>query len=59
MLKCTTKKQDVTGFMRLTIGSSSYEHGNEPSISIDGGEFVYQLRDCQLLRKDFALWSYS
>jgi hypothetical protein len=30
------------------------EHGNEPSGSIKGGEFVDQLSDCQLVKKDSA-----
>jgi hypothetical protein len=28
------------------------EHGNEPSSFIKGGEFLDQLSDCQLLKKD-------
>jgi hypothetical protein len=36
----------------------SCEHGNEPSGSIKGGEFVGQLCDCQLLKKDSASWNY-
>jgi hypothetical protein len=34
------------------------ENGNEPSGSIKGGEFLDSLSDCQLLNKDFALWSH-
>ena len=33
------------------------ECGNEPSGSIKRGEFLEQLRKCQLLRKDSAPWS--
>jgi hypothetical protein len=32
--------------------AGSCEHCNEPSGSIKGGEFFYQLSDCQLLKKD-------
>jgi hypothetical protein len=35
----------------------SCEHGNEPSDSIKGGEFLNQLSICQLLRKDLTPWS--
>jgi hypothetical protein len=34
--------------------ASCYEHGNEPSGSIKGGEFIDKLSDCQLLKKDSA-----
>jgi len=30
----------------------SCEHGNEPSSSVKGGEFLDQLSDYQLLKKD-------
>jgi hypothetical protein len=33
------------------------EHGNETSGSINGREFLDQLRDLQLLKKDSASWS--
>jgi hypothetical protein len=33
------------------------EHGNEPSCSITGGEFLDQMSDHQLL-KDSSPWSY-
>jgi hypothetical protein len=32
-------------------------HGDERSSSIKGGEFLDQLSDCQLLKKDCAQWS--
>jgi hypothetical protein len=32
------------------------EHGNEHSVSIKGGEFVDQLSDYQLLKKNSAAW---
>jgi hypothetical protein len=32
----------------------SREHGKIPSGSIKGGEFIDQLRDCKVLRKDSA-----
>jgi hypothetical protein len=35
----------------------SYEHGNEISGSIKGGEFLELLSDCQLLKKDCAPWN--
>jgi hypothetical protein len=34
------------------------EYGNESSGFIKGGEFLDQLRDYELLRKDSVLWSY-
>jgi hypothetical protein len=34
------------------------EHSNEPMDSIKGGEFVDQLSDYQLLKKDSAPFSY-
>jgi hypothetical protein len=36
----------------------SCEHGNETSGIISDGEFLDQLKDCQLLKEDSALWSY-
>jgi hypothetical protein len=30
------------------------EHGNEPSVSLKGGEFLDQLSDYKLLKKDSA-----
>jgi hypothetical protein len=33
------------------------EHGNEPSGSSKGEEFLDKLSDCQLLNKDIAPWS--
>jgi len=38
--------------------TGSYEHGSELSGSKKGGEFLDSLSDCQLLNKDFALWSH-
>jgi hypothetical protein len=37
--------------------AGSSEHGNELLGSIKGGEFLDQLSDCQLLKKDSAPWS--
>jgi hypothetical protein len=34
------------------------EHGNEPSGSIKGREFIDKLYDCKLSKKDSAAWSY-
>jgi hypothetical protein len=34
--------------------TGSFEHDNEPSGSVDGGEFVDYLSDYSLLKKDFA-----
>jgi hypothetical protein len=34
--------------------AGSCEHGNEPSSSIKGGEFLCWLRECLLLKKDSA-----
>jgi hypothetical protein len=33
------------------------EHGNKPLASMKGGEFLDQLSDCWLLKKDSASWS--
>jgi hypothetical protein len=33
------------------------EHGNEPSGSVKGGEFLNWLSDCQLLKKEPVLWN--
>jgi hypothetical protein len=35
------------------------EYHNENSASITGGKFADQLNDYQLLKKDFAVWSYK
>jgi len=35
----------------------SYKHGNEPLGAIKGMEFLDQLSDYQLLKKDSAPWS--
>jgi hypothetical protein len=35
--------------------AGSCEHGNEPSRSINCGEFVDQLNACQLLKKDCSM----
>jgi hypothetical protein len=37
--------------------AGSCEHGNEPSDSIKGGEFLDNVSDYQLLNKDPDLWS--
>jgi hypothetical protein len=37
--------------------TASCEHGNEPSGSIKGGEFLDKLSDCQLLKKDSDPWN--
>jgi hypothetical protein len=37
--------------------AGSCEHGNATSGSIEGGEFVNQLSDYQLLNKDPGPWS--
>jgi hypothetical protein len=41
----------------LTRETGSCEHGNAPSGSIKGGEFLDYLSDCQLLKKDSAPWN--
>jgi hypothetical protein len=38
--------------------ASTCEHGNEPSGSIKGREFLYQLSDYQLLKKESTAWNY-
>jgi hypothetical protein len=35
----------------------SCEYDNETSGSVNGGEFLDQLSDCQLLKKDSAPWN--
>jgi hypothetical protein len=38
-------------FFRIGTSCGSCEHGNESSRSINGGTFIDQVRDYQLLRK--------
>jgi hypothetical protein len=33
-----------------------FEHDNRPSSRIKGGEFINQLSDNQILKKDFVPW---
>jgi hypothetical protein len=42
---------------RVKLGGGSLNDDNEPSISIKGGEFLDQLSDYHLLKKDSALQS--
>jgi hypothetical protein len=51
----TVKTSLVTKCSELAI---SYEHVDELSGSVKGREFLDQLSNCQLLKKDSALWSY-
>jgi hypothetical protein len=37
--------------------AGSCEHGNEPLVHIKGREFIEQLRDYQLFKKDSVPWS--
>jgi hypothetical protein len=37
--------------------ASSCGHGNEPSGSVKGEEFLDYLSDCELLKKDCAPWT--
>jgi hypothetical protein len=39
--------------------ATSYEHGNEPSGYIQGEEFLNQMSDYRLLRKDSGPWDRS
>jgi hypothetical protein len=41
----------------LPVGGGCCEHGNEPSDSIKGREFLDQLSDSQLLKEDSAPWN--
>ena len=57
--------QDGTGDRGLGFGCSGWgqvvgscKRGNEPSDTIKCGAFVDQLGSCQLLRKDYAPWSW-
>jgi hypothetical protein len=34
--------------------AASCEHGNEPSVSVTGGEFIDKLSDHQLPKRDYA-----
>jgi hypothetical protein len=47
---------DASGSGQGTV-LRSCEHGNEPSSSIKGGEFIDSLSACQLLKNDSAPWS--
>jgi hypothetical protein len=38
----------------LTNAAGACEHGNELSVSIKGGQFIYQLSDYLFLKKDSA-----
>jgi hypothetical protein len=42
-----------SGLCRVAM---SCEHGNEPSCSIKGGEFIDQLNEYQVFKKDSAPW---
>jgi hypothetical protein len=39
--------------------SGTCEHGNEPSYTMKGGEFLKQQSDCQVFKEDLVPWSYS
>jgi hypothetical protein len=47
-----------TGCVWLRTGSGCYEHCNELSGSIQGGEFLDYLSEYHLLKKDSVLWSW-
>jgi hypothetical protein len=52
--------EDTASQLQRSVGlclEGTSEHGNEPSRSIKGGEFLDYLSDCQLLKKDSAPWS--
>jgi hypothetical protein len=56
------KKWDMrvlNGFNWLRIGPSGrvFQHCNELSVPKKGGEFLNQLKDYQLLKKDGSAWS--
>jgi hypothetical protein len=36
--------------------ADSCEHKNDPSVSVDAGEFLDQLNDCQLIKKGSISW---
>jgi len=38
---------------------SSFECGNEPSVSVKCGEFLDRLINCYFLKKEYAPWIYS
>jgi hypothetical protein len=43
---------------RLGPGGGSCEYGNETSVSIEAGEFLENLNDYLLLKKDSVPWSW-
>jgi hypothetical protein len=51
-------KKETALLKLFTIHRGSCEHGSELSDSINIGEFFDELRDYQLLDKDFATVSY-
>ena len=63
MAKMDLKERDgrvLTGFIWLMIDTSgrllySWERGNEPVGFIKCGEFLDQLRNCQLLKEDCSV----
>jgi hypothetical protein len=62
IFNCISKKYNVrvsNGFHCLRVWSSGglFEHGNEPSGSIQGGEFLDHLSEFKFLYKDSALLS--
>jgi hypothetical protein len=44
-------------WLRIRSGDDFSEHGDALSGSVNGGGFVDQLSDYQLLKKDSASWS--
>jgi hypothetical protein len=50
-MKCYTEPQ-ICSFLK-----GSFERGNETSSSIRDGEFIDQLSEYQLLKKDSGPWS--
>jgi hypothetical protein len=42
---------------RIGISDGSCEHGNEPSVSVKGWEFLDLLSEYKLLKKDSGPWS--
>jgi len=44
-------------WLSIGIGSGSCECGTEPSGSLQCREFIESLRDCFVLKNNFAAWS--
>jgi hypothetical protein len=46
-------------WLRIVIGVGYCEHGNELSGSVEDGEYLDYLSECQFLKKDSVSWSFQ